>query len=113
MRLPWSKTRKPRLTGDWRGHTAVGLAWDFGREKGPDGTYTSIDGMDLLAPSSGYVRAAWDTKSTYGNYVDIQQEEEDGWAVRLAHLQDATPKPGASPTTTLSSLPIAPQYIGS
>ncbi|HUW95004.1 MAG TPA: M23 family metallopeptidase [Anaerolineae bacterium] len=86
MRLPWAHgDAEPRmLTQDWwEGHTADGLAWDFGRSGAP--TPSPVAGTDVLAPTAGYVTAVRQQDPGYGNYVDIQGEQD--WAVRLAHLQ--------------------------
>jgi len=103
MRLPWSTAESLKLADDWRRHWsrpegtpgARGLAWDFLPMVTPSPTRTQV--IELLAPSSGYVTVRWSaTTPGYGNYVDIQQEDNDGWGVRLAHLQHATPKPTVS-----------------
>ena len=86
MRLPWVQgDAEPRmLTQDWwSGHIADGLAWDFGRSGAP--TPSPVAGTDVLAPMAGYVTGVRQQDPGYGNYVDIQGDQD--WAVRLAHLQ--------------------------
>ncbi|HUW95005.1 MAG TPA: peptidoglycan DD-metalloendopeptidase family protein [Anaerolineae bacterium] len=84
MRLPWAHgDAEPRmLTQDWwQGHEADGLAWDFGRSA----SGAPVAGTEVLAPMAGYVTAVRQQDPGYGNYVDVQGEQD--WVVRLAHLQ--------------------------